>query len=133
MRDVTVAGVVSTLRYTRLHSSYARRMVALCGLNDRGVSVAVNNLGQLNHAKTGLPVAMMIRALLAQPTHAAGECTGGGHWIFIFLNISSSRLLIGILNLRYSATWPTAFTLECDLQPYRYASVLATRLDKTTR
>lgn len=39
-------------------------------VNDDGISIAVNNLGQLNHSRSGLPVAMVIRLLLRQRHHA---------------------------------------------------------------
>ena len=39
-------------------------MVALCGVNSAGVACAVNNLSQLTHGTSGLPVAFVIRAVL---------------------------------------------------------------------
>jgi isopenicillin-N N-acyltransferase like protein len=41
-------------------------MVALCGANDLGLGVAVNTLWQLPSSSEGLPVACVVRGLLAQ-------------------------------------------------------------------
>lgn len=41
-------------------------MIALCGANDLGVGVAVNTLWQLPSAADGLPVACVVRSLLAK-------------------------------------------------------------------
>ena len=40
-------------------------MVGLCGANDAGISVVVNNLWQLKHSMQGLPVAFVVRGVLA--------------------------------------------------------------------
>jgi len=40
-------------------------MVGLCGANEAGVSVVVNNLWQLSHSLQGLPVAFVVRGILA--------------------------------------------------------------------
>lgn len=50
--------------------SYAG-FVGAFGLNDRSVAVGVNSIAQLNHSNGGLPVAFVIRGLLAQ-TDGAG-------------------------------------------------------------
>lgn len=42
-------------------------LIALNGVNHRGVGVCVNALLQLDHAEDGLPVAFVIRRLLEQP------------------------------------------------------------------
>ena len=39
-------------------------MVALCGINSRGVAISCNNLSQLAHGTSGLPVAFVVRAIL---------------------------------------------------------------------
>ncbi len=43
-------------------------MIALCGANDLGLGVAVNTLWQLPAASGGLPVACVVRGLLAKQT-----------------------------------------------------------------
>ena len=39
-------------------------MVGLCGLNAAGVAISCNNLSQLSHATSGVPVAFVVRAIL---------------------------------------------------------------------
>jgi hypothetical protein len=46
-------------------------VVALAGMNSARVGVAVNTLLQLRPCRDGLPVAFVVRGLLAQPDHAA--------------------------------------------------------------
>jgi hypothetical protein len=46
-------------------------MVALDGVNERGVAVCVNTLAQLPTAADGLPVAFAIRMVLAQPDRSS--------------------------------------------------------------
>jgi hypothetical protein len=69
-------------------------MVGLCGVNAAGVAISCNNLSQLNHGTTGLPVAFVVRAILQRSTfddalsallemtHASGQnytiCGGDG-------------------------------------------------------
>ena len=60
-------------------------LVALNGLNNYGIGVVCNNLGQLNHSKDGLPVAFVHRGVLERCsiteakaylqgiTHASGQ------------------------------------------------------------
>lgn len=46
----------------------AAGMIALCGLNNRPLGICCNNLGDLNHAGDGLPVAFIVRSVLEQPS-----------------------------------------------------------------
>jgi isopenicillin-N N-acyltransferase like protein len=46
-------------------------MLGTTGLNDAGVAVCCNSLPQLSHRPSGLPVAFIVRAVLAQPSLAA--------------------------------------------------------------
>ena len=43
-------------------------MVGLCGVNSAGVAIACNNLSQLNHKTSGLPVAFVVRGILQRST-----------------------------------------------------------------
>jgi len=52
--------------------SYAG-LIALTGLNDRSIAVTVNALMQLNPSPRGLPVAFVVRALLAKRTFEDAE------------------------------------------------------------
>jgi len=45
-------------------------LIALNGLNNQPVSICCNTLLQLDHAIDGLPVAFIVRGVLAQPTQA---------------------------------------------------------------
>ncbi len=47
----------------------AAGIIALNGVNSHGVGICCNTLPQLNHAPHGLPVAFIVRGVLAQPTH----------------------------------------------------------------
>ncbi|MFZ5918566.1 MAG: C45 family autoproteolytic acyltransferase/hydrolase [Chloroflexota bacterium] len=47
----------------------AAGLIALNGINNRGIGVCVNTLMQLNHASDGLPVAFVIRGLLERTSH----------------------------------------------------------------
>lgn len=43
-------------------------MVGLCGVNSAGVAISCNNLSQLNHKTSGLPVAFVVRGILQRST-----------------------------------------------------------------
>jgi hypothetical protein len=48
-------------------------LIALNGVNNAGVGIVCNNLGQLNHAKNGLPVAFVLRGALQQKDFSAAR------------------------------------------------------------
>lgn len=65
-------------------------MIALCGANDLGVGVAVNTLWQLPSAADGLPVACVVRSLLAQRS-----LDGAARWIERAHHASGQHYMIG--------------------------------------
>lgn len=65
-------------------------MIALCGANDLGVGVTVNTLWQLPSAADGLPVACVVRSLLAR--RSLGDAT---RWIESAHHASGQHYMIG--------------------------------------
>ncbi len=65
-------------------------MIALCGANDLGVGVAVNTLWQLPSAADGLPVACVVRSLLAQRS-----LSDAARWIERTHHASGQHYMIG--------------------------------------
>src|SRR5262249_7521889 len=65
-------------------------MIGLCGANDRGLGVTVNTLWQLPSAPDGLPVACVMREILARENVAAAS-----RWIREPRHASGQHYLIG--------------------------------------
>ena len=65
-------------------------MIALCGANDLGLGVAVNTLWQLPTAMDGLPVACVVRSLLAKR-----HLKEAASWIRETLHASGQHYMLG--------------------------------------